>query len=198
MNIVYLFGALVLLALLVGIGVIFFLSLSTLLAIARAKKSRKLAIWSVVGTGTATVLLVGLLLYGYNLIFGPYDPTTSVELSQAYYAEFSTLPPPGIKVLKSRQVIVGDAGGQWLLLEATPGEIERHVAMGFKKVESPDFDFSREAGGNTPSWWQPPVGQLEFYENLDWSKNGGWHSSRSVMGVDRRTNLIWFSASKHD
>jgi len=141
-----------------------------------------------------TGLFIGLMY----LMFRPYDPTSETELKRAYEADFGNLPPAGITVLKARQIVVGDSGGQWLLLKATPEEIDRHIAMGFTNSPYVPSDFDGDAGANAPKWWQPPTKGLEFYENNNWSKAGGWHSSWATMGVDRSSNVIWFTATKVD
>jgi len=139
--------------------------------------------------------LFGGLMY---LMFRPYDPTSEAELKTAYAADFGKLPPAGITVLKSRQVVISDSGAQWLLLKATPEEIERHINMGFTKTDFPPGDFRDDAGANAPDWWQPPTNRLDLYENNNWNKTGGWSWSSAAIGVDRGSNLIWFVASKID
>lgn len=111
-----------------------------------------------------------------------------MDLQNAYKADFGTFPPLGITVLKSRQYVIEDCGGQWLLISATPEEIDRHIAMGFEKAEAAPRDFRGEAGPNAPQWWQPPTTRLELYKNTNWSKAGGWHSSEAGIGVDRSSN----------
>lgn len=155
----------------------------------------KFALWTLGGTFAAAVLVGALGCLAIAYIWRPYDPTSETELKEAYQADFETLPPPGITVLKARQVIVGDAGGQWLLLKATPEEIEHHITKGFTLVKDIPQGF-REAGGNAPSWWKPPLARLRFYENRDWTKSGGWSTSRAEIGVDADSGLIWFSAVK--
>lgn len=169
-----------------------------LLITAWAKRSRKLALWATLGTAAAALVVVGIFVGAAYLWLRPYDPTTPAELQNAYKADFGALPPTGVTVLKSRQVVIADSGGQWLLLKATSEEIDRHIAMGFRRTEAPPSDFRGDAGANAPAWWQPPTGRLELYENLNWSKAGGWHSSQATMGVDRGSNLIWFATSKCD
>lgn len=158
----------------------------------------KVVKWTIAVTlGTATVVAVaGMALISY--IWRPYDPTSEADLNTAYSADFEVPPPPGITVLKARQVIVGDAGGQWLLLKASPEEIERHIAKGFTPARQVPDDFNGHAGANAPSWWTPPTGHLRLYENENWTKSGGWSSSRASMGVDTESGLIWFAASKWD
>ena len=126
----------------------------------------------------------------------PYDPTSATELGEAYRADFGVLPPPGISVIKARQVVIGDAGGQWLLLKASPEEITRHIAMGFTVPRYIPADFDGKAGANAPGWWTPPTSRLQLYENQEWSKAGGWSDSRAALGIDRGAGLIWFAANK--
>ncbi len=161
-----------------------------------ANTRRKSRGWSLV------VILVAIfaaicVFFGLSLLrYAPYDPSSEVALKNAYKADFGTLPPAGVTVLKARQIIVGDAGGQWLLLKASPQEIERHIAMGFKKLDAIPDAFDGRAGPNAPKWWQPPTDGLETYENKNWRKDGGWLRSEAVIGVDRGSGLIWFHASK--
>jgi hypothetical protein len=192
MNIFILFGSLLWL----GILIVLFLCLFVLLVVAGVKRSKKLALWAIGGTLGAMLAVSGAFIGLGYLWLRPYDPTSQTELKEAYEADFGTLPPPGITVVKARQVIIADSGGQWLLLKATPEEIDRHIAMGFKKAEWVPPDFRGEPGANTPKWWTPPATGLELYSNTNWSKAGGWYRSEAVMGIDRASNTIWFSASK--
>lgn len=194
MNIFILFGWLLWL----GIMLFLFLGLVGLLVTAAVKRSRKLALWSVAGTAGVMLAITGVFFGLAYFWFRPYDPTSDSALKEAYRADFSTLPPPGVAVLKARQIVIADSGGQWLLLEVTPEEIDRHIAMGFQKTDSVPPDFAGQAGPNAPSWWTPPAAGLEFYANTNWSKAGGWYRSEAVMGVDRASKKIWFSASNND
>jgi hypothetical protein len=182
----------------IGIPGVLLLCLVVLIITACVKRSWRLALWSIGGTAGAMIAVTGVFCGLAYLWFRPYDPTTKADLQNAYKADFGTLPPAGVTVLKSRQIVIADSGGQWLLLKATPEEIDRHIGMGFQKAEAAPRDFRDEAGANAPKWWQPPTARLELYENTNWSKAGGWHSSQATMGVDRASNLIWFAASKWD
>jgi hypothetical protein len=193
MNIFLLLGGF----LFVGIIAAILICFLGLIITACVKKSRKLALWSVLGTAGVIVAVTGVFCAIAYLWFRPYDPTSRTELQNAYRADFGTLPPVGITVLKSRQVVIVDSGIQWLLLGATPEAIDRHIAMGFQRVATTPSDFV-DAGANAPKWWQPPTARLEFYENTNWSKAGGWYSSRAAIGIDRASNMIWFAASKSD
>lgn len=157
----------------------------------------KFAMWTLAGALAAAVLLavIGSLIIGY--LWRPYDPTSEADLKEAYRADFEVPPPAGITVLKARQIIVGDAGGQWLLLKASPKEIARHVEKGFTPAQQVPRDFNGQAGANAPSWWQPPTDHLQLYENQHWTK-GGFSNSCAAMGVDTASGLIWFAASKWD
>ena len=192
MNIFILLGSLVWL----GILVVLFLCLIGLLVFAGVKRSKKIALWSIGGTLGAMLAVTGIYAGVGYLWLRPYDPTSAADLREAYKADFGTLPPPGITVVKARQIVIADSGGQWLLLKATPEEIERHIAMGFKKAEEVPADFRGEAGANAPKWWTPPAAGLELYANTNWSKAGGWYWSEAVMGIDRASKIIWFSARK--
>jgi hypothetical protein len=174
------------------------LCLLVLVIIACVKKSRKLALWSIAGTVGAMLVATGVFFGLAYLCFRPYDPTSDADLNQAYRADFGTLPPAGVTVLNARQIVVGDSGGQWLLLKVTPEEIDKHIAMGFMKAETIPSNFRGAAGANAPKWWQPPAARLELYENKNWSKAGGWSSSEATMGIDRSSNVIWFAVSKWD
>jgi hypothetical protein len=162
------------------------------LVVACAKRKWKIAGWSIIGT-LSLVAAMALLFY---FIWRPYDPTSETDLKAAYRADFEGLPPPGITVLKARQIIVGDAGAQWLLLKASPDEIERDIAKGVTAARDIPRDFSENPGANVPAWWAPPTSRLQIYENKNWTKAGGWSFSEATMGVDRSSGLIWFIASK--
>jgi len=177
-----------------GIG---FLCLITLV-FACVRRSWKIAVWAVIGSFGAVASVAGLLCLLVYFFCRPYDPTSETELKNAYCADFGVLPPPGITVLKARQVIVGDFGGQWLLLKATPDAIQNHISKGFVGSSNPYPDFKGQAGPNAPTWWTPPAEHLEYYENEDWTKDGGWITSRAMMGIDRSAGVIWFVASKTD
>lgn len=140
-------------------------------------------------TAAASCAIIGF-------VWRPYDPVSPTELGEAYRADFGVLPPPGISVIKARQVVLGDAGRQWLLLKASPEEINRHIAMGFTAPTRVPDDFDGKAGANAPGWWTPPTSRLQLYENQNWSKAGGWTESRAALGVDRGAGLIWFAADK--
>jgi hypothetical protein len=158
----------------------------------------KFALWTLAGTLSAAVLIVAGSFLGIGYLWRPYDPTSESDLKEAYRADFEAMPPKGITVLKARQVIVGDSGGQWLLLKATPEEIERHIAKGFTPAHGIPRDFAGDAGANAPSWWKPPTTRLRLYENDHWTKSGGWWNSTAAMGVDTESGLIWFVAEKMD
>ena len=192
MNIFVLFGSFLWL----GVLAFLFLCLVALLVTAAVKRSWKFALWSTAGTLGAMLAATGLFMGLAYLWFRPYDPTSGAALKEAYKADFGTMPPPGVTVLKARQIVIADSGGQWLLLKATPEEIDRHIAMGFERTESVPRDFRGEAGANAPEWWRPPPAGLEFYTNTNWSKAGGWYRSEAVLGVDRASNTVWFVASK--
>lgn len=193
-NIFVLFGTLLWLAILAGLSV----SLLVLLVLACVRKNWKFALKSIVATAGTMVIATGVFVGLAYLWFRPYDPTSESDLKKTYQADFGNLPPAGISVLKARQVIVGDSGGQWLLLKSTPEEIERHIGMGFTNALLNPHDFGGGTGGNIPKWWRPPTNRLEFYENNNWSKAGGWSWSSAAIGVDRGSNLIWFVTTKSD
>lgn len=192
MNLFLLLGSL----LFIGILGVLLLRLVVLIVAACGRGSWRLALRSIVGTVGAMVAVTGVFFGLSYLWFRPYDPTTQADLQKAYKADFGSLPPAGVTVLKSRQIVIADCGRQWLLLKTTPEQAERHIAMGFQKADTAPPDFRGEAGANAPKWWQPPTAQLEFYENTNRSKAGGWYASQAAMGVDRASNLIWFAASK--
>jgi hypothetical protein len=169
-----------------------------LLFVAFARKNWNFALKSIVATAGTMGIVTGVFIGLAYLWFRPYDPASESDLRRAYQADFGNLPPVGITVLRARQVVVGDSGGQWLLLKATPEEIERHIAMGFTNATRAPDDFGGGAGGSIPKWWQPPTNRLEVLENGDWSKTGGWSRSAAAISVDRGSNLIWFVTSKSD
>lgn len=175
-----------------------FLGLVASIVVACVRKSWKLALGILAGTWGVTIIVGASLLLLVTYLYRPYDPTSEPELKQAYAADFGQCPPAGITVLKARQVIVFDSGAQWLLLKATPEEIQRYIAMGFKAPNYINRDFLGNKGANAPTWWQPPTSHLELYQNQNWSKAGGWTSSQAWIGVDRSQGLIWFLASKID
>jgi hypothetical protein len=148
------------------------------------------------------VLLVALGITVRLLSWGPYDLRSQTELDNGYKAEFSVSPPSGVQVLKARQVIIADSGGQFLEMKMTPEEIDRHIRMGFVQVSEVPTVFSAEemeTDANRPSWWTMPLpSDIEYYENKSWSKSGGWSVSKAYMAVDRRTGTVWLSCEKQD
>ena len=177
-----------------------------LLVVAAIRRDQKLAVRSfgltlaaMIGVTAAVTVafIVAIAGLGYFWL-RPYDPTAEADLQSAYEADFGVPPPSGIMVARARQVIIADSGVQWLLLEATPDEMDRHIARGFVPVGSPPPAFRGEAGGNAPEWWTPPKSGLEYYVHTNWSKSGGWSQSEAVMAIDRTAGTIWFEASKID
>ncbi len=192
MNIFILLGTL----LFFGALALLFFCFVALLIIAFKKRSWKFAYWSIGGTVAASAALVGLFIGLAYLWFRPYDPTSTADLKKAYQAEFGTLPPAGVTVLKARQIVIADSGAQWLLLQVAPDQIDKHIGMGFTKTEETPLEFLGPPGPNAPKWWTPPATGLEFYSNTNWSKAGGWYHSEASMGIDRASQTIWFIALK--
>ena len=144
-----------------GIGILCL----TGLVFACMRKSWKIARWSITGSFGAVGFLC-LLAYFFSR---PYDMTSETELKNGYRDEFGVLPPPGITVLKARQVVVRDSGCQWLLLKATPEAIQNVISKGFTVSKNDYPDFNGQAGANAPAWWKPPAERLEFYKDEDWT-----------------------------
>ena len=165
--------------------------------VACVQRNWKFAKRSILVTLGVVVLSIAASMGIMEYVWRPYDPTSPTELGEAYRADFGALPPSGVTVLHARQVIVGDAGAQWLLLKASPEEITRHIALfGFTCHITSDPAFDGRAGANAPPWWTPPAHGLELYENTNWTKQGGWTDSRATIGVDRAAGLVWFVANK--
>lgn len=186
----------ILLLILGAVVVAIVLALIVLLVFACIRRSPKLALWSVAGAVVATVVVCSLPVLAIYLFNGPYDAKSEEALQQAYASEFGSPPPSGIKVLKARQVVVYDSGGQWLLLEAAPAEIDKFVSMGFKPMSPSSVAFRDSGEVFLPDWWKPPVSRLEFYEKHEQLEEGDWVSIDTEMGVDRSTGQIWVSVSK--
>jgi len=167
MNIFVPFGTLLWIVSLAGLS----LCLLVLLVVAYVRKSWSFAFRSGIAAIGTIVMVTGMFFGVMYLMFRPYDPSSETELKRAYAADFGKSPPDGITVLKSRQVVISDSGAQWLLLKATPEEIDRHTGMGFTKIASPPGDFrgDQERMHRTGGSLQP----------IDWS------SSRIIAGTRR-------------
>lgn len=177
-----------------------FIALVVLLVMACVKKSWKLALLSLVGAALGVMSIPVLFFVFISLQSIPYDPASQRDLDTSYQADFGNLPPAGVTVLKARQLIFLDSGGQWLLLKATPEQIDKHIAMGFTKSDSTTFDYN--ARGAAPDWWTPPK-ELEFYQNDNWSKDGALHvtiarkliAKRIFTGMERfrKKHIGWMA-----
>jgi hypothetical protein len=141
-----------------------------------------------------------LLVLGCGLFAGcgPYDPKSPSALVQCYQTEFGTPPPPKIKVLNARQMIIRDWGAQWLRLEVKDDALEAVIlSRGFRKIKDPPKEFT-SADRYTPQWWQlSPIAAFEFYENPNWTK-GSWSSSRAVLAVDRARSVAFLRCDRID
>ncbi len=102
----------------------------------------------------------------------------------------------GVQVLKARQIVVGDSGAKWLLMQTSPEEITRLLAMDFKKESKVPLEFSGSNSSNAPDWWRPPEGRLECFRNTDWTKTGGWTTSWAIVGLDRGSNRVWMVVNR--
>ena len=144
---------------------------------------------------TVAILAIAFVAIMY-FVWRPWDPTSEADLKAAYQADFGVAPPAGITVLKARQLVVGDAAVQWLLLKASPEEIEKHIAKGLVPAREALSDFDGQHNPNAPAWWKPPIGHVQLYESQNWVPTGGGTSSEAAMGVDASSGLIWFTASQ--
>jgi len=143
---------------------------------------------------------LALLVLGCVLFTGcgPYDPKSASDLAQCYQAEFGTSPPPKIKVLNARQMIIRDWGAQWLRLELKDDALDEVIlSRDFQKIKEPPKEFT-SIDRYTPDWWQvSPIAAFEFYQNPNWTK-GNWSSSRAILAVDRTRNVAFFRCDRID
>ena len=164
--------------------------------IACVQRKWKVAKWTVSITLATLVLMVAAFFAIMYLVWRPYDPTSEADLKDAYRADFEVPPPAGITVLKARQLVIGDSSTQWLLLKASPEEIEKHIAKGFTAATDAPNDFNGRIGPNAPKWWAPPTGHLQLYVCEPWPPNARGTYNSAAMGVDTRAGLIWFVATQ--
>jgi hypothetical protein len=128
---------------------------------------------------------------------GPYDPKKVNDLADCYRAEFGTLPPAGVTVIKARQMVIRDWGAQWLQIHADTNLIDAVILTNFTKQKSAPAGFGSSKSGYTPDWWVlPPSEQLEFYTCAQWTTNGGWHSSSASIAVHRVTSVVFFRCDR--
>jgi hypothetical protein len=121
---------------------------------------------------------------------GTTEPTDTVTLAKCYATEFGIRPPAGVKNIKAKQVVVGDAGGAWLRFEANSNIITQILSNHFVPSDHTTF-ISNSDGGNTPSWWKPEEDALTvFYINNQWTKGSNY--SVAVLGYDNAHNVVYF------
>jgi hypothetical protein len=123
---------------------------------------------------------------------GSSEPTDARTLVKCYATEFGTAPPSGVRNLKAKQVVVGDAGGAWLRFEADSNVVSQIISNRFTASSWTDFSiYGHLEGGNTPKWWQPLPDTLDvFYVNEKWRP--GPNYSIAVLAYDATNRLVYF------
>lgn len=128
---------------------------------------------------------------------GPYIPTSPADLAQCYKAEYGTLPPTGISVIKAQQGGGYGWGEQWLQLQSETNLIDSVFLKKFIKQKTAPPIF-RNRTGHTPEWWTIPYSdQFEFYSCDEWTK-GSWRTSWASIAVNRNTGRIYFHCRRMD
>lgn len=123
---------------------------------------------------------------------GTSEPTDAPTLANCYATEFGTAPPSGVRNLKAKQVVVGDAGGAWLRFEADSNVVAQITSNRFTVSDWTDFSiYGHPEGGNTPNWWQPrPDALAAFYINKQWRPGSNY--SIAVLAYDATSRLVYF------
>ena len=134
-------------------------------------------------------LVIALTLSGCS---GTSEPTDGTTLAQCYATEFGTPPPPAVRNLRAKQVIVGDAAGAWLRFEADSNTVSQIISNRFTKSDLTDFKiYGDYDGGNTPGWWHPQLDVLTaFYINTQWRPGSNY--SIAVVAYDATNQLVYF------
>ena len=128
----------------------------------------------------------------------PYDAKTPSELADAYRQEYGVRPPDGVSVMKARVMGIRDWNKEWLMIEAKGRSMESVVTTNFVRQSSPPDGFTGERDKYTPDWWVlPPVEQLEFYVNTNWSP-GSWAHSSAGIAVHRSVGIAYFLCVRID
>ena len=128
---------------------------------------------------------------------GPYDPKSAADLAECYKVEFGAPPPAGITVIKARQMVIRDWGGQWLKLHAESNLVDSIILERFTKTKGAPHAF-RSGGANAPDWWiLPPADELEFYRADEWTK-GSFQMSSATVAVHRSSGTVFFRCDRVD
>ena len=128
-----------------------------------------------------------------------YEPTSQKALADCYKSEFKSAPPATVGSLQAKQVIVRDAGRQWLRFAADSATVASILKNGFES--SDEREFLRETGGaSIPAWWSPSSDHLtSFYSHPKWTKHFGKDSQgRAYLAHDANTKLVYFMSSASD
>ena len=124
---------------------------------------------------------------------GSSEPSDSKTLAGFYAEEFGVVPPAGVKNLRGKHVVVGDAEGAWLRFEATP-ELITQLTSRFTSSDSATFDSQAGAitnSGHTPVWWKPKEDSMAvYYINTRWRDTDS--HSQAVLAHDKACHIVYF------
>lgn len=134
-------------------------------------------------------LVVALTLSGCS---GSSEPTDAAALARCYATEFGVQPPSGVKNLKAKQVVVGDAAGAWLRFEADSNTFLQIISNRFTNSDPTSFKiYGDSEGGNTPAWWHPnPEVLRDFHINTQWRPGSNY--SIAVIAYDPTNQFVYF------
>ncbi len=120
---------------------------------------------------------------------GAYEPKSVKGMARCFEAEFGKLPPPGVTMLRAKQIIIGDAARAWLKFDAIPSEAEK-LFKDFIPTEKDEFD-DHSGSANTPLWFRNRIDEtMKFYLKNGW--NGKYLESTAVVAYDVKNQLVYF------
>lgn len=132
-------------------------------------------------------LVIAFTLLGCG---GTSEPTDAGTLAQCYATEFGAKPPPGVKDLRAKQVVVRDAASAWLRFVADSNIVAQIVSNRFTPSDMGTF-LDRSGGANTPAWWRPNEDSLTTFLICEkWVK--GENYSMAVLAYDEAQQVVYF------